>query len=113
MLPAPVNAILQDLLSGARGVLGEQFVGLCLYGSLSSGEFNSDTSDIDFVIVTEGELPAATVAGLEALHQRLWAAGSYWAAHLEGTYIPRAAWRRYDPAMPPVPTINEGRFYVG
>jgi Domain of unknown function (DUF4111) len=65
------------------------------------------------VIVTEGALPAETVAGLEALHQRLWAAGSYWAAHLEGTYIPRAAWRRYDPAMPPVPSVNEGRFYVG
>jgi len=94
-------------------VLGEQFVGLYLYGSLASGDFNPDTSDIDFVVVTEGALPAERVAGLEALHQRLWAEGSYWAAHLEGTYIPRAAWRRYDPDMPPVPSVNEGRFYVG
>jgi len=113
VLPAPVNAILQELLTSARAVLGEQFVGMYLYGSLSSGDFNPDTSDIDFVVVTEGALPPETVAGLEALHKRLWAAGSYWAAHLEGTYIPRAAWRRYDPAMPPVPSVNEGHFYVG
>jgi hypothetical protein len=108
-----VNDTLQQLLAGARAVLGEQFVGLYLYGSLSSGDFNPATSDIDFVVVTEGELPAERVAALEALHGRLWAEGSHWAAHLEGAYIPRAALRRYDPAAPSVPGINEGRFTVG
>lgn len=108
-----VNALLAQLLDGARGILAEQFVGMVLYGSLSSGAFNPATSDVDFVVVTEGELPAESVAALEGLHQRLWAEGSHWAAHLEGAYIPRAALRRYDPATPPAPTVNEGRFYVG
>src|SRR5712692_6008792 len=108
-----VNATLQELLTGARAILAKQFVGLYLYGSLSSGDFNPATSDIDFVVVTQGELPAESVAALEALHKRLWAESSHWAAHLEGAYIPRAALRRYDPATPPVPTVNEGRFYVG
>jgi hypothetical protein len=108
-----VNATLQELLTGARAVLGEQFVGLYLYGSLSSGDFNPATSDIDFVVVTQDELPAESVAALEALHKRLWAEGSHWAAHLEGSYIPRGALRHYDPTAPAVPTVNEGRFYVG
>src|SRR5689334_4215525 len=107
MLPE-VQEILQTLLAGARAVLGLQLVGMYLYGSLSSGGFNAGSSDIDFVVITETALPPETVAGLEALHRRLWAAGSYWAAHLEGAYVPRADWRRYDPAMPPVPTVNEG-----
>src|SRR4051794_40559102 len=100
MLPS-VNALLTQLLDGARGVLGDQFVGLYLYGSLSSGDFNPDSSDIDFVVVTAGPLPAATAAALEALHQRLWAEGAHWAAHLEGAYMPQSELRRYDPNMPP------------
>jgi hypothetical protein len=108
-----VQKILEELLLGARAVLGAQFVGMYLYGSLSSGDFNPASSDIDFVIITETALLPETVAALEALHQRLWAEGSYWAAHLEGAYVPRADWRRYDPAMRPVPTVNEGRFVVG
>lgn len=104
--------MLQSLLDGVRAVLGEQFVALYLYGSLSSGDFSPATSDIDFVVVTEGALAPAAVRGLEALHARLWAAGSHWAARLEGAYVPREALRRYDPAMPPVPSVNEGRFYL-
>jgi hypothetical protein len=108
-----VDATLQELLEGARAVLGEQFFGMYLYGSLSSGDFDPATSDIDFVVVTEGTLAPERVAGLAALHQRLWAAGSHWAAHLEGAYLPRADLRRYDPAAPPAPAVNEGKFYVG
>ena len=114
LTPDPaVNATLLSLLAGARAALSEQFYGMYLYGSLSSGDFNPATSDIDFVVVTEAELAPERVAALEALHQRLWAAGTYWAAHLEGAYLPRASLRRYDPAAPPAPCVNEGKFYLG
>jgi len=113
VLPADVQPVLSELLAGARAALGEQFFAMYLYGSLSSGGFNPATSDIDFVVVTEGVLGPARVAALEALHQRLWACGGPWAAHLEGAYLPRADLRRYDPAAPPAPCVNEGKFYVG
>lgn len=105
-------AVLRELLDGARGVLGAAFVGMYLYASLAGGDFDPATSDIDFVVVTAGALPPDTVRALEALHARLWSAGAHWAAHLEGSYVPRAALRRYDPASAPVPQVNEGRFYV-
>jgi hypothetical protein len=36
-----VNAILNVLLAAVRAILGNQFVGFYLYGSLASGDFDS------------------------------------------------------------------------
>lgn len=101
-----VNAVLHELLDGVREVLGEEFVGLYLYGSLASGEFDPESSDIDFLVVTEGVLPAETLAELAAMHARIAAGPSRWARELEGSYIPRDAIRRYDPANAAHPTIG-------
>jgi len=49
-----VNAVLQELLSGARALLGPRFVGMYLDGSLAIGDFDPGKSDLDFVVVTEG-----------------------------------------------------------
>jgi hypothetical protein len=107
-----VNLVLNKLYEGAKSVLGTQFVGMYLYGSLASSNFNLDTSDVDFVVVPEGELPEEQVFELESLHQRLWASRLKWAAKLEGAYVPRQLIRRHDPSAPPCPTVNEGRFYA-
>ncbi len=52
-----VNAVLRLLLEGAQPILGDHFIGLYLYGSLASGDFNPQTSDIDFVVVTDTIFP--------------------------------------------------------
>lgn len=107
-----INLLLGELLAGVKSALREQFVGMYLYGSLSSGDFNLDTSDVDFLVVTEGELPKERVLELEMLHQRLWTSGLKWAAKLEGAYAPRQTIRRHDPSAPPCPSVNERQFYV-
>ncbi len=107
-----VNAVLHRLLADAQDVLGDQFVGLYLYGSLSSGGFNPQSSDIDFLVVTARDLPSAMVDKLAAMHQELARSPLKWAAKLEGSYLPLAYLRRYDPNAPPCPQINEGRFYT-
>jgi hypothetical protein len=89
--------VLEATLAGAREVLGARFAGMYLYGSLATGDFAPERSDIDFLVVTEVELPDATVAALADLHARLAASGDPWFAHLEGSYVPREAMRRYDP----------------
>jgi hypothetical protein len=108
-----VNAVLHRLLTDVCAILGERFVGLYLYGSLASGDFNLETSDIDFLVVTTAVLPAEMIAALEIMHQRLNDSGLKWAAKLEGSYVPQPALRRYDPAAPPCPQINEGQFNLG
>jgi len=107
-----VSNTLQRLLAAARGVLRENFVGLYGYGSLALGDFDPETSDIDFIVVTAGEIPVEGIAALEAMHTRLWASGAHWALKLEGRYLPRPALRRYNPNNPARPCVNEGRFYL-
>jgi hypothetical protein len=109
---ADVNSMLDQLLAEAHTVLGEQLIAMYLYGSLSSGDFNPHSSDIDFVFVTAVMLPDAAVAALEAMHHQLWASGNKWAAKLEGAYVPRDLIRRHNPAAAPCPTVNEGEFYL-
>ncbi|MEK7327663.1 MAG: aminoglycoside adenylyltransferase domain-containing protein [Chloroflexota bacterium] len=112
-LYSDVNAVLSALLSDAQTILGERFIGLYLYGSLASGDFNPQTSDIDFVVVTADELPGETVSTLKAMHARLAASGLKGATRLEGDYIPLLALRRYDPTRASYPHLGvDGHFEV-
>ena len=52
-----VNAVLHALLSDAQTILGNHLVGLYLYGSLASGDFDPGRSDIDFVVVVVADAP--------------------------------------------------------
>jgi hypothetical protein len=108
-----VNEVLLDLLSQVQAILGDRFVSFYLYGSLASGDFNPYQSAIDFVVVTSDDLPDAVVKELETMHLRLASGPSKWAQKLEGVYIPKHYLPRYNPTDPPLPTINEGRFYLG
>jgi predicted nucleotidyltransferase len=107
-----VNKILNLLLASVREILGNQLVGMYLYGSLSSGDFNPETSDIDFLVVTTSTLSDKAIAELRSMHHRIWKSGLKWASKLEGSYIPKRDIRRHDPHSAPCPTVNEGKFYL-
>jgi predicted nucleotidyltransferase len=107
-----VNEVLNLLLSNAKEILGDQFVGMYLYGSLSSGDFNPETSDIDFLFVTEETLSDAIISNLESMHKQTWATSLKRAGELEGAYVPRKLIRQHNPNGGPCPTMNEGKFYV-
>lgn len=109
---ADVNEVLSLLLSNVKQILRDQFVGLYLYGSLSSGDFDSETSDIDFLVITTQTLSDEKIASLEAMHKETWATSLKRAGELEGAYVPRELIHRHDPHSPACPTVNEGRFYV-
>ena len=106
-----VNEALNRLLSDVQLALKNHFVGLYLYGSLASGDFDPGRSDVDFVIITDGNFPDGTVQALDAMHARIAASGLKWAAKLEGAYVPLNTLRRHAPDGRPCPTLNEGRFY--
>ncbi len=91
-----VNAVLEKLLPGVQAVLKDRFVGMYLAGSLAYGGFDR-ASDLDFVVVTAGELPAAAFSKLDEMHVRIAGMDSWCATQLEGTYVPLAALRHFDP----------------
>jgi hypothetical protein len=108
-----VNDLLQLLLDGLQTRLPGRLFGLYLYGSLASGDFNPDTSDIDFLGVVQSPLEPPEVAALEALHRQIAGSGNRWAARLEGSYLTLDALPRWDPHDETRwPTLNEGRFYL-
>jgi len=91
-----VNAVLDALLPKVQVILGDEFVGLYLHGSLANGGFNPQTSDIDFLVVTGEQLPTGSFSALREMHTLLRSAGPMWARKLEGAYIPREGLRRHD-----------------
>ena len=107
-----INALLLDLLRRVRDALGPEFVGMYLYGSLASGDFQPDRSDVDFVVVTNDVLAEPLVAALTSMHRDLASSGSPWANKVEGAYVPAAVLRRHDAAHPAVSILNEGKFYT-
>jgi len=103
-----VNAILKVLLPDVQAILGNQFIGMYLYGSLAYGGFDQD-SDVDFVVVTADELPEALFSKLQAMHAHIATLDSWCATQLEGSFIPQHALRRYDPLRALHLHIDRGR----
>src|SRR5437667_10498619 len=82
-----LNAVLEDLVGGARSALAESFVGAYLQGSFAVGDAD-EYSDVDFLIATARELSDAQVQALESMHQRIYdTATAAWARPLECTYV--------------------------
>ncbi|HEU5229420.1 MAG TPA: aminoglycoside adenylyltransferase domain-containing protein [Ktedonobacteraceae bacterium] len=109
-----VNALLHLLLAKVQTILGDKLIGCYLYGSLSLGDFDPESSDIDFLMVTTEELIENVLEELRNMHADIAASGLLYANHLEGSYIPRAALRSYDPHDANHPTIGiDWDFHVG
>jgi hypothetical protein len=102
-----VNALLVDLLSRAKGVLQDHFVGMYLDGSLATGNFDCD-SDIDFVVIADIDITNDLFLALQGMHKCVSASDNAWATQLEGYYISRRAVRRFDPPHPNLPNIQRG-----
>jgi hypothetical protein len=104
-----VNMLLQDFLVAVQAILAEKLLGFYLYGSLSLGDFDPGSSDVDFLIVTTEELSGKVLDTLREMHATLAANGNLYAQRLEGSYISRAALQRYDPNNARHPTIGIDR----
>lgn len=108
-----VHSTLQAVLGGAREVLGGQFAGMYVHGSLALGGFEPGRSDIDFLVATSTRLTDGLTQALREMHARLAAARLPWAGTIEGSYIPLAALRRYDPLDCAHPALrSDGSFEV-
>ena len=91
-----VNTVLDVLVPEVQSILGSQFVGMYLYGSLAYGGFDVD-SDVDFVVVTQDELSEACFSALRDMHARVAKINSWCATQLEGSYTPKHALRTFNP----------------
>jgi hypothetical protein len=82
-----INAVLHDFASQLCAILGDNFRGMYLSGSLALVDFDLQASDIDFIVLT-GVTPSADIVdGLRDMHDRFDAGNSPWAGKIEAVYI--------------------------
>ena len=110
LTPYPdVNHALRHFLGRIRAILGEAFVGMYVYGSLAQGDFDRDTSDIDFIVVTGRAVTDEQFAALGAMHNDFRAGDSPWAGKIEAAYIQRGALNLPDGGSARYPQLEKGR----
>src|SRR5262245_61749859 len=91
-----LNGVLLEFVTSTQAILGDNFIAAYLQGSFAIGDFDED-SDVDFLVAIQDKLSEADLAALQANHARLYRLESPWAQHLEGSYVPKDALRRYEP----------------
>ncbi len=105
---ADVNAMLDLVLLRIQAVLGTKLVGLYLYGSLVTGDFDPDRSDLDLLAAISSELDQNELAALGAMHQDVARNEKRWDNRLEVAYLSTHALRTFKSETSPIAIISPG-----
>src|SRR5947209_8699198 len=92
---ADIDAVLSNLSSRIRQTLGNKLVGLYLYGSLVTGDFDRAVSDIDLLAVTATVLESDEFDPLDKMHRDFVAAYPAWNDRIEIAYVSSDALRTF------------------
>src|SRR3989338_7419955 len=109
-----VNDTLVMLTEGVEEIIGNKLVGLYLTGSLTYGDFNPDSSDIDFLVIMKESLSQDQLQQIIKMHNKIGASNPKWAKRIEGSYITQAMLIEAPPPKKPKtsrPYINEGQIH--
>ena len=82
-----VDGIVASIQEAIAGVAGPLLVGLYLFGSLATGDFEEGVSDIDLIAVLSDPPNDKLAARLDRMHANLAAANPAWAGRIEVIYI--------------------------
>lgn len=107
--PQPKAFDMVDILrESIAATLGDDLLGLYLYGSLLAGDFDPDTSDLDLLAVTADDVDDDQFARLLVLHEALAAEYPDWANRIEAQYYAAAALRAFKTRRSPMVGISPG-----
>jgi hypothetical protein len=82
-----LNDVLEELVSVARRVLADNFIGAYVQGSFAFGAGDL-ASDCDFLVVTRGPVSPEQEIELRVFHDNLPSREGFWNRHIEGSYAP-------------------------
>ena len=111
MHPTPypdVNSLLDNLLFQMQQVLGANLVGLYLYGSLVTGDFDHECSDIDLLAVTASDVDEQEFAGLQEMHTAFARVHKEWEGRIEVAYLSAAALQTFRDQRSQIVVISPG-----
>lgn len=105
---ADVNVVIDLLLTGMHTILNEKLVGLYLFGSLVTGDFDEDVSDIDLLAAISSEMNEQEFAALQAMHHDVVTRHTQWDNRIEIAYLSVHALQTFKFQRSPIAIISPG-----
>lgn len=103
-----VKPVLAQLTVGLSSILRDNLVGVYVYGSLITGDYDPGISDIDLVVVLNQALDEADFESLQRLHQSIVERRPEWHDRLELAYISATALRTFRSQSSVIGIISPG-----
>src|SRR5438094_578020 len=102
-----VNALLNDVLPQMRTIFGSKLIGLYLYGSLVTGDFD-DISDVDLLAATAEDIDEIEFDALDKMQNALVLKYPQWENRLEIAYLSVRALKTFRTESSPLGIISPG-----
>jgi hypothetical protein len=108
-----LSPILDRLLPALRDALGDDLIGIYLYGSAVSGDFDPGVSDVDLVVVTRREVEDLDLVTLDQVHRGAVARSPAWSDRVELVYVSAATLASFRTSSGQLAVISPGEpFHV-
>lgn len=103
-----VNILLDVLVERIKDALGENLVGVYLYGSLVGGDFDIEISDIDLLAAVKSDVDEVEFTRLEEMHRQFALEYRAWDDRIEVQYLSLEGLRTFKTARSPMANISPG-----
>ena len=114
MHPTPfedINALLEQLVSGIHKILGDRLVGVYLYGSLVTGDFDRGSSDIDLLAATSADIDEREFNALLAMHHDFADTHKQWDGRIEVAYFSVTGLKTFKSRRSQIAIISPGESF--
>ena len=103
-----INNLLSDLLRQIQRALGNKLLGLYLYGSLASGDFDKKFSDIDLLAVTKSTITSKELKTLKITHADFAKRHKNWNDRIEVQYFSVSGLNKFKSRTSKMANISPG-----
>ena len=111
-IPYPqVNQLINTLLSDLQIILGDDLVGVYLFGSLMTGDFDESISDIDLLVAITNRLNEDLFHALDGMHKRTVLQFPQWKGRIEIAYISESALKTFRTEPYKIGIISPGEAF--
>jgi hypothetical protein len=106
--PGEAEDVLRDLTASVQDALGDQLVGLYVFGSLVTGDFDPTLSDIDLLAVLASDLTEPLFGRLDRVHNDVRDRHPEWTDRIEVIYFTATALASFRGTQHPIAAISPG-----
>jgi hypothetical protein len=108
MDPTDLPKIVDVVRDGIVDVVGPSLVGLYVYGSLATGDFEPGVSDVDLIAVLQNDPDPRLVSRLEEMHAGIARSSPEWNGRVEVAYVSASGLAECRTRNTPIARISPG-----